>query len=146
SPARKTARISPSIKTTGRSSLESEDGEGAVEGRRKRGTVQPEYARMRLRQRGKHRLHQEAERKEEGGRSSRRVGPSSHHRREKDMVATVRTLLRQPRRWGWGRVAGGMLCAVVWRDGGSDRGVGMAGGQARLRTVEDENQEQEHRQ
>jgi hypothetical protein len=61
------------------------------------------------------------------------------------MICTVRALIRNPVRSGRGRVARGVLWIVVCRDRHGDCGVGMTGGQARLRTVEEENHEQEHR-
>src|SRR5262249_976774 len=67
-------------------------------------------------------------------------------RREKDMVCTVRALVRDPFRRSRGRVARGVLWIVVCRDRGGDCGADMTGRQACLRTVEEENQEQEHRQ
>ncbi len=60
------------------------------------------------------------------------------------MVCTVWALVRNPVRSGRGRVARSVLW-VVWRDGDRDCGVGMTGCQARLRTVEQESQEKEHR-
>ena len=41
-------------------------------------------------------------------------------------------------------MARGMLWTVVCGGGDSNRGVGMTGGQARLRTVQQESQEDEH--
>ena len=61
------------------------------------------------------------------------------------MVSTVRALVRNPVRSGRSRVARGMLWTVLCRDGNRNCCVDMAGCQARLRTVEQESQEQGHR-
>ncbi len=61
------------------------------------------------------------------------------------MVGTVRALLWNPTRRGWGRVARGVPWIVGCRDRDGDCCVGMTSRQARLRTVEEENQEKEHR-
>ena len=74
----------------------------------------------------------------ERSRSGQRLGPRSN-RLEKDVIRTVWALLWDPLRRGWRRVARGVCWIVVWRDGDGNCGVGMTGGQARLRTVEEEN-------
>ena len=128
----------------GRRRLEPQNGEREIAWERKSRNLQPQCTRMRVRQQGKKRLGQQTEGRERRCRSSQRFC-SRRRRPEKDMVSTVRALIRDPLRRGWGRVARGMLWIVVCRDRDGDRGVGMTGCQARLRTVEEESQEKEHR-
>jgi hypothetical protein len=60
------------------------------------------------------------------------------------MVATVRALVRNSVRGGRSRVARSVLWTALCRDRDRNRGIGMTGRQARLRTVKQQSQEQGH--